>query len=90
MAGKVTTQGKKAVTAKKVAPAKITAAEKKVAPAKKTTAKRKTNKGDSFVCEVCGLSVIVDEYGDVLDAQEIICCAKPMKQSAGKAKSAKK
>jgi hypothetical protein len=95
MAGKVVSKAKKAVPEKKAAPAKkvvaakIATAEKKVVPAKKTTATRKLNKGDNLVCGVCGLSVIVDEWGDIIDAQEIICCGKPMKQKAGKAKISK-
>jgi rubrerythrin len=39
-------------------------AEKATTPRKKTV-KRKVNKGDSLVCEVCGLSVVVEDFGDI-------------------------
>lgn len=75
---------------------KATAKEKK-APAKKTVSsakkpaavKKKVNKGDTLVCGVCGLSVVVDECGNVYE-QELICCGKPMKQSAKKAHTSAK
>jgi hypothetical protein len=64
----------------------------KAATPKKKTAKKKVNKGDSLVCEVCGLSVVVEEVGGVAVAEEsaLICCGKPMKEKAGKAKVTKK
>lgn len=69
-------------------------AKKSVAPAKKSTAKpasrRNYSKGDHLVCETCGLSVIVDEFGDVVGVEEIICCGEAMKPKAKKAKAAKK
>jgi len=66
-------------------------AEKAAAPEKKTP-KKKVNKGDSLVCEVCGLSIVVEEVGDVAVAEEsaLLCCGKPMKEKTGKAKVAKK
>ncbi len=75
--------------------AKVKAVAKKTtATAKKTTAKtaprRKASQGDSFVCDTCGLSVIVDEWGDVVGAQEILCCGKKMRQRARKAKASAK
>ena len=59
-------------------------AEKKQAPAKKKMAK-----GDSYVCEVCGLSVLVDEVCDCVDVCDIICCGKPMKEKKVKVKATK-
>ena len=35
-------------------------AEKKDTMVRNTPSKKKASKGDSYVCEVCGLSVIVD------------------------------
>ena len=55
--------------------------------AKKTATSNKTAKGDSYVCEVCGLSVIVDEACGC-ETCDIICCAQPMK--AKKSKTAAK
>jgi hypothetical protein len=65
--------------------------EKAAAPGKKT-AKRKANKGDSLVCEVCGLSVVVEELGGIAVAEEsaMLCCGKPMKEKASKTKVTKK
>jgi hypothetical protein len=60
-------------------------AEKKAAPAKKKIAK-----GDSYVCEVCGIAVTVDETCGCVDVCDIICCSKPMKLKAPKTKAAKK
>ncbi len=59
---------------------------------KKKTAKRKINKGDSLVCEVCGLSVVVEDIGGVAIAEEnaLLCCGTPMKGKTGKAKVTKK
>jgi hypothetical protein len=65
-------------------------AEKKGAPVKKATAKKKISKGDSYVCEVCGLAISVDEVCGCVDACDIICCSKPMKQRKARAKAAKK
>lgn len=70
-------------------------AEKKVArPAKattrKTTAKRATAKGDSYVCEVCGLAVTVDTVCGCAEVCDIICCGEPMKAKRTRAKAAKK
>ena len=66
-------------------------AKKAVAP-RKRTAKRKVNKGDSLVCEVCGLSVVVEELGGIAVAEEsaLLCCGKPMKGKASKTKVTKK
>ena len=64
----------------------------KAATKEKKTAKRKINNGDSLVCDVCGMSVIVEEVGGVPVAEEtmLLCCGKPMKTKAGKAKSTAK
>jgi len=73
-------------------PAKTVAKKKaevsKPAAAKKTAVK-KTTRSDQLVCETCGLSLIVDEWGDVY-GEELICCGTPMKAKARKAKSAAK
>lgn len=82
MPAKTNTQENKAAAKKTTAPA-----------AKKTTTKvasaRRASKGDNFVCGTCGLSLIVDEWGDVY-GEELICCGKPMKQKARKAKASAK
>lgn len=59
-------------------------AEKKESPAKKASAKRKVAKGESYVCEVCGLAVSVDEACGCVDVCDIICCGQPMKQKPEK------
>jgi hypothetical protein len=61
----------------------------KAATKEKKTAKRKINNGDSLVCDVCGMSVIVEEVGGVPAAEEtmLLCCGKPMKTKAIKTKS---
>ncbi len=100
--GKKTTE-EKATTKKPAARATAKAAAKTaVKTPAKTTAKtaarttskgasaRKINKGDKFVCGTCGLSMVVDECGDVVAAEEIICCGKPMKQKTSRAGTAKK
>ncbi len=51
--------------------------EKKAA---KTAAKKTTRKGDGYSCEVCGLSIVVDEDCDCVEACDIICCGEPMKE----------
>jgi len=74
-------------------------AEKKATPARKTAvkgeakaaAKRRVSKGESLECEVCGLSVVVEEVGGIAVREEstLLCCGKPMKQRKTKAKAAK-
>jgi hypothetical protein len=59
--------------------------EKKASTAKKPRTAGKTSKGDNYVCELCGLSVIVDEDCCCEEAHAIICCEKPMKKRARKA-----
>jgi len=65
---------------------------KKVEAQRKETAKRNTNKGDSLVCDVCGLSVVVEEIGGLAVAEEstILCCGKPMKTKVSASKTSKK
>ena len=74
-------------------PAKTVAKKKAVvskpAAAARKTPSRKTSKSEKLVCETCGLSLIVDEWGDVY-GEELICCGTPMKAKARKAKSAAK
>jgi hypothetical protein len=62
---------------------------KKATAAKKPRARTATSKGDNYVCEVCGLSVIVDEVCGCEEVHEIVCCEQPMKKRATRAKSAK-
>jgi hypothetical protein len=63
----------------------------KTATTAKKAAKRTVNNGDSLTCEVCGLSVVVEEIGGVPVAEEtvLLCCGKPMKAKAGKTKTGK-
>ena len=63
----------KRTTAKKAPPKK--------APAKKAARRGKTNPGDAYSCEVCGLAVTVDEVCGCTEAHELICCSEPMKKS---------
>lgn len=65
-------------------------AEKKKATTKKAQAKKKITKGDSYVCQVCGLVVSVDTVCGCVDICDIICCGKPMKEKKTKAKATKK
>lgn len=71
-------------------------AEKKVAAAKKAPVRRAVPKkkavaqGDTYVCEVCGLAVTVDEVCGCVDVCDIICCGQPMKPKRARAKAAKK
>ena len=47
----------------------------------KAAPKKRVNKGESVVCEVCGLSVVVEEVGGVAVSEEttLLCCGKPMR-----------
>lgn len=87
---KVTARKAAPATAKKAAPA----AARKAAPAAAAKSKSKTsaskiNKGDAYLCELCGLQVYVDECGDVLETTGLYCCDQVMKKS-GTAKASKK
>jgi hypothetical protein len=62
---------------------------RKTGAAKKPRTTRKTSKGDNYVCEVCGLAVIVDEVCGCEEVHEIICCEKPMRKRTTRAKAAK-
>ena len=64
----------------------------KASPKAKPKAKLRASKGDSLACEVCGLSVVVEEIGNIAigEVSPILCCGKPMKKKAKKAKAAKK
>jgi len=55
---------------------------KKAAPRKKVAAK-----GDSYMCDVCGLSLIVDEECGCIEAHEILCCGEPMKEKKARVKA---
>jgi hypothetical protein len=74
----------------------VKAPEKKAAPAKtvaqKVPARRNIRKGQSLACEVCGLSVSVDEIGGVPVSEEtiLLCCGKPMREKVAAKKVAKK
>jgi hypothetical protein len=57
-------------------------------PEKKAT-KKKVEKGDQYTCEVCGLSVIVDEDCECDDECDIICCGEQMKETKAKGRAAK-
>jgi hypothetical protein len=70
-------------------PVKKASKAKKPSAARKPQARRATSKGDNYVCEVCGLSVIVDEVCGCEEVHEIICCEQPMKRKASRAKAAK-
>jgi hypothetical protein len=59
---------------------------------KKATTKKRVSRGDAMVCEVCGLSVVVEQVGDIAVREDnvLLCCSKPMKKKASKAKATKK
>ena len=65
-------------------PAKAAA---KKAVAKKAVARKKTARGDTYVCGVCGLAVVIDETCGCIDFCDIICCEKQMKPKVAKAKT---
>ncbi|MBI4330704.1 MAG: hypothetical protein HY673_05455 [Chloroflexi bacterium] len=78
--------------AAKAAPAKPAAAAKAPAKAAKAAPAKKPAKGTALSCEVCGMSVIVDEVCDCAEVHEIICCEEAMKpkkaaKKPGKAKA---
>jgi hypothetical protein len=70
--------------------------QKASAPAKKTAtakaSKSRVAKGDAVVCEVCGLSVVVEEVGGIAVSEEttLVCCGKPMKARKSPQKAAAK
>jgi rubrerythrin len=70
-------------------PTKKATTAKKTSAAKKPRAAGKTAKGDKYVCRVCGLSVIVDEVCGCGEVHELICCEKPMRRRATRAKAAR-
>lgn len=58
-------------------------AEKKAAEKKQTTSStRKIQKGDAYLCEICGLQVNVDLCGEYLESKGLNCCGKPMKEKS--------
>jgi cation-transporting ATPase I len=69
------------VTPKKAAaPTPAKKASPKRAPAKKAVTKSQTKIGDSYVCEVCGLAVTVDDVCGCVETCDILCCDAPMKK----------
>jgi rubrerythrin len=62
---------------------------KKASAAKKPKARKTISKGDYYVCDVCGLSVVVDEVCGCVETHEILCCERPMRKRATRAKAAK-
>jgi len=65
-------------------------AEQKEERSQKAPSKKKIAKGNSYVCEVCGLKVSVDEVCDCVDVCDIICYGKPMKERKIKVKATKR
>jgi hypothetical protein len=59
---------------------KVPTSAQKVGQAK-PHARNKPNKGDSVVCEVCGLSLVIEQLGGIAVAEEtaLFCCGEPMK-----------
>ncbi|HUT75128.1 MAG TPA: hypothetical protein VM221_09900 [Armatimonadota bacterium] len=51
------------------------------------TRTKSPQKGDQLECELCGLSVVVDEACGCAEVHELICCAQPMRKVARAAKS---
>lgn len=87
---KVAAPKKKVAAKKAAAPAKV--AVKKATVPVKPAARKKVSKGESLACEICGLSVIVEEVGGIAVGQTnvLLCCGKPMKTKVKKAKATKK
>ncbi|MCR4394178.1 MAG: hypothetical protein NUV31_07410 [Dehalococcoidales bacterium] len=54
-----------------------------------STTRKRMSKGDVYECEVCGLSVVIDEVCGCAEVCDIICCSKPMKEKKIKVKAAK-
>lgn len=66
---------------------KTRAPERKApAAAKKRAAARRISKGEGMVCEVCGLSVLVDEYDGYVEETTLVCCGTPMKNRTPRAR----
>ena len=59
---------------------------------KKTPIKKNVSKGQALACEMCGMSVIVEEIGGVVVEEDsvLLCCGKPMKDKAAVKKAVKK
>ena len=59
---------------------------------KKTPVKKKVSKGQALACEVCGMSVVVEEIGDLVVEKDsvLLCCGKPMRDKATIKKAVKK
>ncbi len=70
---------------------KVTKGKKAAAP-EKVTAKNRASKGETLVCQVCGLSVTVEEIGDIalVQGRYLLCCEEPMKAKASKTQAARK
>ena len=51
---------------------------------------KKAKKGDSYVCEVCGLAVTVDEVCGCTDVCNVMCCGKLMTVKQAKTDTKKK
>jgi len=66
---------------------KVTPAPVKKATAKKAAVKKVSRNGQSLVCGVCGLAVIIDEDCGCVEVHDIICCGEPMKARKPKAKA---
>lgn len=49
----------------------------------KVSAAKGSKTGDNYRCEVCGLSLVVDEPCGCT-ACEVVCCGKPMKKSGSR------
>jgi hypothetical protein len=75
----------------KTADKKATAAKVET-PQKKTPTERKITKGQALACEVCGISVTVEQIGNVAVEEDnvLICCGKPMKEKVTAKKAAAK
>jgi hypothetical protein len=60
--------------------------------ARKKSDAQKAKAGDKLVCEVCGISMVVDECCGLTEYHEIVCCGKPLKvkKSAAKKKTSSK
>ena len=57
---------------------------------KKTQDKKMLKKGDCLTCQVCGLSVTIDENHAYTEDAQLVCCGKSMQQKSPKAGAQKK
>ncbi len=73
-------------------PVKTAAKASKATTTKKATsaARKSVSKGDRLSCQICGMSVVIDEVADLAAYHELVCCGAPMKKKSTRAATTKK